>query len=435
MKGLPVAAGILIESCLLGILALGDLKLQMPLFFILFGIAHAAYLTVLWRSDAFSLRFVFAFGVLFRATLLLSDPSLSDDIYRYLWDGRVQAAGINPYRYAPNASELAHLRESSSFLRVNHPDLPTIYPPLAQALFRAGYGISSTVWGIKALLVGLDLVAGWFLVGLLRVYALPPGRLLIYLWNPLLVVEVSGSGHIDMLGVAWMVFALFYLGMGGYGRAMGALACSVLSKFFAICLVPVFWRWICAAGPGQPAFRRLKALLNCRKLWPVLVFGGIVGVGYLPYAGVGWQVFGSLPVYSEHWEFNALVFPALQHVLGSGMGARVCIVALFGGAVLVTALGHWPPIRVGCWVTGAFLLLTPTLHPWYAIWILPFLVFYPRPAWLVFVGLVPLAYHVQIQYARAGVWAEAPWVKGVIFGGMALTWAAIWLWTRWRHRV
>ncbi len=426
--GRLVAAGVLIEVCLIGILALGDLRGQVPIFLALFGGATAVYLLAVRWCETASLRMVLLLGLLFRATLLPSLPTLSDDIYRYVWDGRVQASGINPYRYAPASEALAHLRDNEIYPKINHPDVSTIYPPLAEALFLGCYALFPSLWTVKIALVGIDLLAAWFLLGLIRLYDQHPGQLLIYLWNPLLVVEVAGSGHVDILGAAFVVVALLYLQIGGYGRAVGALGLSFLAKFFALCLVPVFWRWMCVRGRGEEGWRgRLQAMVRPTKAWPVLVFPAVVLVGYLPYADAGEGLFRGLLTYAAHWEFNAPVYGLLKTLLDSGTAARTAIAALFGCAALALTLGWGPPIQAGYLLTGLFLWLTPTLHPWYLVWILPFLVFYRSPAWLAFTGLVVLSYQVLIRYGAEGVWEEAAWVKGVEFGGFAAVWLGVWV--------
>ena len=415
-------SGILIGLCAIGMLALGDFRYRVPLFFVLFGLWMIFYMAAVWQCTTASLKTVVLFGVLFRITLLFSPPGLSDDVYRYLWDGRVQAAGINPYAYPPASGELAFLRDDAVFPRVNHPDVPTIYPPLAQIFFEICYLVYPSILTLKTALVLFDLLTAWFLLGLIRLYDQHPGQLLIYLWHPLLLVEVAGNGHIDAMGVAFMVFAFLYLQVGGYARAFAALALSCLSKFFAICLVPVFWRWICGRT-ARSSEGRLPAGFRPQTVWPVVIFAAIMAVGYLPYREAGENLFAGLLVYAEHWSFNAPVFYILSHLFESPFWARAVIAVLFAGAVILFTFSRMPPIQAGFFLVGAFLLLTPTLHPWYAIWIIPFMVFYRQPAWLIFTGLIAISYQVLIKYASEGIWEEAVWVKCVLFGGFALVWA------------
>ena len=174
----------------------------LPAFFVLFGIASVAYLIAVWHCEYMPVTAIVIAGIVFRLCLVFSIPALSDDIYRYVWDGRVQWAGINPYEFAPVAEELAHVRDALIFPKINHPELPTIYPPIAQMAFWVGYGISGGILGIKVLLVCADLIAGWLLICLLRHFEQRPQWVLIYLWHPLIVVEIAGNGHIESLGIA-----------------------------------------------------------------------------------------------------------------------------------------------------------------------------------------------------------------------------------------
>ena len=419
-------SGALIGVCAIGILALGETRYRMPLFFVLFGLWMVFYVAAVLHCSCASLKTVVLFGLLFRVILLFSAPGLSDDVYRYLWDGRVQAAGINPYVYPPASEALADLKDDVVFPRVNHPHVPTIYPPLAQIFFRVCYLIHPSVWAIKTGLVLFDLLTAWFLLGLIRLYDQHPGQLLIYLWHPLLPVEVAGNGHIDALGVSFMVIAFLYLQVGGYARAFAALGLSFLGKFFAICLVPVFFRWICGRI-SQSSEGRLRAGFSPKAIWPVLIFTATIAAGYLPYREAGDTLFAGFLTYAEHWSFNAPVYDILSYALDNPLWARAVIAVGFGTAVILFTFSRMPPIQAGFFLVGAFLLLTPTLHPWYAIWMIPFMVFYRQPAWLVFTGLIAVSYHVLIRYASEGVWEEAVWVKPLLFGGFALVWAFEWI--------
>lgn len=422
-KGIWITAGILLEGCLVGIFLLGNLGQRIPNFLAYFGVASIVYLAAVYWCKLVNLKTIICFGLLFRLTLLPTSPSLSDDIYRYMWDGYVQDAGINPYWYAPASDELIDFRDSKNFPRINHPEVPTIYPPLAEALFFGCYRIWPTVWTIKFVLVGFDLLTAWFLLGLLRIFDQHPGQLLIYFWNPLLLVEVASSGHVDILGVAFFVFALLYLQIGGFARMASSLALSGLSKFYAIALVPIFWRWMCAGGVKELKNRdRLLAMIGFRKAWPMLFFGGILFLGYIPYASAGEGLFRGLLIYIQHWEFNSLALDVFTEILGNQITARLVICAIFSVAVLILTLGWMHPIRAGYILTGLFLWLTPTMHPWYLIWILPFLVFYRNPAWLVFTCLSAVSYKVLVRYSVEGIWQEELWVKWVEYGGFILVW-------------
>ncbi|HNC73376.1 MAG TPA: hypothetical protein PK362_00620, partial [Elusimicrobiota bacterium] len=145
MPALPALA-LALEGVWIASLGLRPWRAHPGGFLAVFAAAFFLYLPAVRRTlkRPQSLGLILAAGVLFRLTAFLSPPSLSDDIYRYLWDGRVQAAGHNPYRFAPDAPELASLR-NAEHTGINHKSVPTIYPPLAQAVFRLAVALSPTL--------------------------------------------------------------------------------------------------------------------------------------------------------------------------------------------------------------------------------------------------------------------------------------------------
>lgn len=378
---------------------------RVPVFFVLFGMASVAYLIAVWQCERMPLPAIVVGGIAFRVIMLVATPALSDDVYRYAWDGRVQWAGINPYWFAPAAAELSHLRDARIYPQINHPELPTIYPPGAQVVFWLGYGISGGIAGIKALLAGADLLSGGLLVRLLGRFNQRPQWVLIYLWHPLVVVEIAGNGHLEALGIAAVLGALYCFSKGRDCIALGALGMGVLVKFFPVVLVPAFVRW--------KGWRPTN--------WPALLIAlGVVLLGYLPFAWTGAPVFGSLGTYAQHWSFNSAAFDVLMLLCGDGQLVRGIIAALFVGIALWLLWRRVSASRYAYLTATAFVLLTPTLHAWYVVWLIPFLAFYRHPALIAFSLLVVLSYDVLIPYKANGVWEEAPWVQWVEFGGAAL---------------
>src|SRR3979411_1081620 len=156
-----------------------------------------------------ALWLIFGLGIMLRAYVLLFDPLLSDDIYRYVWDGRVQSAGINPYRYIPADQTLAHLRDEKIYPNINRRDYAhTIYPPVAEGAFLLITRVSESVTWMKAVMVGCEAIAVWALVQLLVSFGFARQRALIYAWHPLAVWEFAGSGHVDALAIAFIALAL-----------------------------------------------------------------------------------------------------------------------------------------------------------------------------------------------------------------------------------
>ncbi len=221
---------------------------------------------LVWRAPASrqTLVLVLVFAAAFRAVAVFAPPELSTDLYRYIWDGRVQAAGINPYLYPPADPALAHLRDEEIFPEINRPeDVRTIYPPGAQAMFFLVTRVSESVSWLKLAWVLFEAVGVAALIGLLRSHGLPLQRALLYAWHPLPISEFAGNGHVDVLMVTFVLLALYFYRCGRHGWVGAALAAATLSKFFPLIFAPALWRrW----GWRMPT-----------------VLAGVVVMGYLPY--------------------------------------------------------------------------------------------------------------------------------------------------------
>ena len=203
-----------LQSALIYLLSIGDLSANIPQFWlgVFFAtVSYALSAKAVIQGDFFSTKTILVFAVIFRITMWFSAPSLSDDIYRYLWDGHVQLSGINPYIFAPNSDELLEIR-NDIFPLVNHRDIPTIYPPLAQIFFAFCALIGKSVGIFKAFLLFVEGLLCLLLVRLLIDRKMDPRRIIFYAWHPLTLIEIAGSGHIDVLGIFLMMAFLFSLG-------------------------------------------------------------------------------------------------------------------------------------------------------------------------------------------------------------------------------
>lgn len=172
--------------------------------------------------------YLLGFGVLMQAMLLFAPPN-SSDVYRYVWDGRVQAHAISPYRYVPADPALAGLRDATIYPEINRKEYaPTIYPPAAQGIYFAASRLSETVTMMKAAMLAFEALAVWALVQLLAARGLPIVLASLYLLHPLAVWEIAGSGHIDSAAIAFLLLALLAAEKGkrfASGAALAA-ACS-----------------------------------------------------------------------------------------------------------------------------------------------------------------------------------------------------------------
>jgi hypothetical protein len=374
---------------------------------------------VLWSP-----ALILSVALILRLLFLCAPPQLSDDVYRYLWDGSNLLHGINPYAAPPSAiSAPPELKQVHSL--INHPDFVTIYPPAAQLVFAGGAALGGSTTGFKTFLVLLDLGLCALLALLLRQLGKPAWLSVLYAWNPLPVLEIAGSGHVDGAGLALLMGSLCLIMRERLRPATAAprhwtallagalLACAGLVKLFPLVLAPVLFllvptarRWSFTAG----FFGTLAALL-------------------LPFLPQLTQMGASLDAYARNWEFAGFAFNMLRSLTGSGNLARLLLSCGFVLAVLTVTLRlarrlqrGLAPMDAGrralqaCYgIALALLLLTPTLQPWYALCLAALLPFCAGPAGLVLCWVVLLTYQVQIPYFILGQWLENPQVTAAVF--------------------
>lgn len=332
----------------------------------------AAGIVVRSRSSNSTLLIVIGFAVLFRLSILFAPPYLSDDIYRYVWDGRVQAAGINPYRYIPAAPELAHLRDDVIYPKINRRDWAhTIYPPAAQLVFFLTTRISESVVWMKATMLIFELVTVWAVAQLLTLLGRPRQLLLLYAWHPLVIWEFAGSGHVDAIAIGFIALAFLAWHKKSNLGAGFTLAGATLVKLFPIVLLPAMLK----RGRWRIAF----------------VFAATIIVGYLAYLSVGPRaVFGSLPDYTQEMGLlKGQPYYALS-LAHKSFGLELSGIAYLIVAVIVMgALALWVLLRAERsedTLKHALLLATATTvlfaphFSWYFCWLVYFLCFTPRLA-------------------------------------------------------
>ena len=411
-----------------------DLRKVAPQFLLYFGLLFLLYLAAVAlvlhaekihgpHTPRTWLVIVLVSAVAFRVMLLPTRPTLSDDIYRYVWDGRVQAAGISPYRYAPSASPLAFLRvnDSTIWRYINRKTAITIYPPAAQIAFWAIYRVhaDSITWTKTALtlaeLSALAPLALW-----LRRQSLSLLRLLILAWSPLAIFEVAGNGHMDALVLAPLVIAWLAF-EGRRPTLLGvSLGVATLLKLYPVLFFPLLW-----------TRRDVKA---------PLAFVSTLAAGYALFIGRGGSVLGFLPTYLNE-RFNAgpaaLLAQGLQAIGGPDMAPWRVVQTwqlLFLGLLAAWAL--WRPLpqpsvvrRRGWAVIAVFMLLSQNLFSWYVLMILPLLTLDLRggrwglrldaaTGWLLFTGLVALSYTFFMT------WDPVPWAIWAQYGTLLLFLAA-----------
>lgn len=335
------------------------------------------------RSRSSSLGMILGFAILFRIILLFMPQVLSSDIYRYVWDGRVQSAGINPYAFPPEADALGFLRDEQIFPLINRQWAPTIYPPGAQILFAGMYRLfPDSIVGLKFIMLCFDLATIALIVRFLKRTEIDPDRVLLYAWSPLVLFELAGSGHLEALMLPFVLLALAARMKGRATLAGAALGVATLIKLYPAVLFP--------------------ALYQRRDIRFPLAFGLTVLLGYGPYvAGAGIKVIGFLPGYIQPPEdFNV----GLRYFLSSALTPAVSSARILSMLLLATCLFLFAlrlilkeePLdlcRKGYLMAGAYMLLLPTsFHPWYLVWLLPFLCLYPSWGWLYLSAASSLSY-------------------------------------------
>jgi len=333
--------------------------------------AAAAWLALKSKARHSTLIIIIVFAALFRLGILFSPPYLSDDIYRYIWDGRVQAAGINPYRYIPADPALSHLRDDTIYPRINRRDYArTIYPPVAEAVYFLTTRVSESVTWMKATIILFEGIAIWAIAQLLASLGLPRQRLLIYAWHPLTVWEFAGSGHLDAIAIAFIALALLARRRDAEIASGLSLAGATLTKLFPIVLLPALYQ---------------------RRRWKmVLAFALMIMIGYMPYLGVGPRgALGFLFGYAkERGIESGEQFFLLSLIRRLSRGFHVPTYGFVVVAVVVaTVLAFWMVRRQDggetTYVRHSFIIasmFTTLLSPhfaWYYTWLVPFLCFIP----------------------------------------------------------
>lgn len=337
-----------------------------------------------------------------RLVLVGSELWLSDDLWRYLLDGRVLADGINPFRHAP-ADPFIQERFAALAGRVNHPEVPTIYPPTVQVLgaLAALLGLMETGWRILVTLIDLAAMAA--------VARLFGGRdagwraAAVYGLCPLLVFETGANGHLEAIAALPLVLAVHAMNRRHPWRAGIAFGIAILAKYYALLLLPL---WIRKEG-----FRRMSVT--------AVAFAAL---GILPFTLGGVDAFAGLKTYLEHWSFNSPVFAMLRALPVDPVILRVIPFVLAGLVAVIAGWRREDPVAVIPMLLFGFLVLGPTLHPWYALWILPWLGGRPHPGLWAFVGAMGGGYAVWWSVARTGEWALPPGVAEAMWGIVAMGW-------------
>ena len=351
-----------------------------------------------------------------RLPLIVSPPFLSTDVYRYVWDGRVQVAGVNPYRYMPGDPALAELRDDTVYPRINRAEYaPTIYPPAAEALYAAVAFVWSNLIAVKAAMVGFEILAVCCLLRLLSVAHLPAERVLIYAWNPLPVWNFAGNGHIDGAAIGMVAAALLFRVLHRDGWAGVVLGLAILTKFLPAVVAPVLWR---RRAGWRTAAAAVAVIVGLYALYS--------GLGL--HNGVGLRVFGFLQGYGSEEGYDSgegfWLLAGLSRLVTLPPSAAIIYKVV--AALLLAGLGWWfafrrrPDDAVSICAAAGIMMgvlsfaISPH-YPWYFAWLAVPCVLAPTPS-VLWMATAPILLYLD-TFGDRFVWPSVVYVPAI---GLAL---------------
>jgi alpha-1,6-mannosyltransferase len=399
MYGLGLVLLVTLTICSRKLGSMGARSFLIPLAF-----AGVAYLFAIreFFSTPLLAKHVIVVGLVMAAlwhlAFLRVPPGADDDIHRYLWDGRSQRLGYNPYIVVPSDPAFGGLHTPET-RTLNNPDLPSPYPAGAQLFFRGVTAIHESVLALKVAFVACDLAIVLVLLDVLRRSGQAEHWVLAYAWNPLLATEVAGSGHVDIVGVLLLLVSFAALGRSWRTVAAVAFGLAVAVKLLPIVLLPLYWRRV-----------------RVRDAALALI---VVGLLYVPFLDHGKIPIGSLGTYIQSFRFNDPVFAIIERVAAPQLVVGLAVLVGFLTAIWTRRkLPTWSQ-EAFAWPMAASLLCAPVVYPWYLLWVLPFVrsaSSIPIIVWTV--SIIP-TYYVWHLRTLGRPWLVPGWVMLLEYGSVA----------------
>ncbi len=385
-----------------------------PSFFIPLAVAGVAYLLAireLSSTPEFPKRLIvfgLALSAMWHFQFLRMPPGLDDDIHRYVWDGRVQRLGYNPYIVVPSAPALAGLHTSET-RTLNNPEVPSPYPAGAQLFFRAVTSIHESTFALKVAFVVCDCAIVFVLLDVLRRTRQGAHWVLAYAWNPVLAIEVAGSGHVDIVGVLLLLVSAASLVRRWRAAAAMSFGLAVAVKLLPIVLLPLYWKRV---------RMRDGALATIA-----------VGLLYVPFFNHGRIPIGSLGTYVQRFRFNDPVFATLERVTApqvvAGLAVLVGIVTAIWMRRNSAEASSDASSDAFTWPMAASLLCAPVVYPWYMLWMLPFMRSISTvPVMIWTLSIIP-TYYVWHLRTLGRPWLVPDWIMLLEYGSVAIAAAII----------
>jgi alpha-1,6-mannosyltransferase len=387
-------------------LAITQALLGSPLFFALTAVLCTVYALLLRGllgvsgpsgSDANRRLLIAAllFAVAFRVPLAVARVGADSDMVRYLYDGRLQRLGYNPFTVLPSDPAVADTHTDDT-RRMPSRNALTPYPAAAQLFFRLIVTVRESRRLMKATLVGCDLLTIAVLLAWLRSTRRSPWLALVYAWHPLVILEVAHSGHIDALGALWIAISAWMLSTGRGMRAMVAFVIAVAAKLLPIVLLPLYWKRV------RPRDALVAAL--------------VLAALYLPFRSAGTLPLGAVPNVVAFLRFNGPLFKLLAPILTPQGAAAVAVIAGLAAAAWFRVRTSADDPAAWAWPMAVSLAAAPVVYPWYLLYFTPFLFVRSTLPLIVWTYSV-LPVYVVWQLARQGHrWRVPWWVAGVEYG-------------------
>src|SRR5882672_9373063 len=381
-----------------------------PSFFIPLAVAGVAYLLAireLWSAPEFPRRvivFGLALSALWHFQFLGIPPRSDDDIHRYVWDGRVQRLGYNPYIVVPSEPALASLHTSET-RTLNNPEVPSPYPAGAELFFRAVTSIHESTFALKVALVVCDLAIVFVLLDILRRTRQGEHWVLAYAWHPLLATEVAGSGHVDIVGVLLLLVSAASLVRRWRVVAAMSFGLAVAVKLLPIVLLPLYWKRVRMRDGALVAI--------------------VLGLLYVPFLNHGRIPIGSLGTYVQRFRFNDPVFATLERVTAPQVVVGLAVFVGFLIAIWMRRRFAEGSLDAFAWPMAASLLCAPVVYPWYLLWLLPFIRSTSTVPIMIWTLSILPTYYVWHLRTVGRPWLVLDWIVILEYGSVAVAAAMI----------
>jgi alpha-1,6-mannosyltransferase len=404
LYGLGAILLVALTLCSRKLSSVGELSFIIPL--AVAGVAYLLAVRELFYTPGFPRRVIviaLVLAALWHIPFLVRSPGSDDDVHRYLWDGRVQRLGYNPYVVVPNDPAFASLHTPET-RTLNNPEVPSPYPAGAQLFFRAVTAIHESIFALKVAFVVCDFAIVLVLLDVLRWSGQGAHWVLAYAWNPLLAAA-TGSGHIDILGVLLLLISVAALLRRWRSLAALAFGLAVSVKFLPIVLLPLYWKRV--------------------RIRDVALAAIVVGLLYVPFVDHGRIPIGSLGTYVQRFRFNDPVFAALERVAAPQLVAGLAVLVGLLTAIWMRRKSPEGSSDAVAWSMAVSLLCAPVVYPWYLLWLLPFIKSTSTVPLMIWTLSIIPTYYVWHLRVVGRPWLVPGWILLLEYGSVAVAAAII----------